>query len=261
MNAIGPSSPDERELMRSLHESSIAALGALYRRTAPYLYPLAVRIVGSRERACAVIEDLFEEIWRDRARFKSAVEIPAVDWIARCRELALAQTGPEPRGSEQRGSEQRGSEQRGSDPRGSDPRGSEHRGSEQRGSEPRHPDSRHLDPRHADASGAGPRRPMTDPIASSPVLSPTPASEGSLSDPRLVAREALASLPETDRRALEEAYFHGAHAREVAVLIGAATSDAAMILRSALVRFREHVAEHGYAAGREAAPAATGSAS
>ncbi|HET7496661.1 MAG TPA: hypothetical protein VFM00_00015 [Candidatus Eisenbacteria bacterium] len=226
MNAIGPSSPDERELMRSLHEGSMAALGALYRRTAPYLYPLAVRIVGSRERACAVIEDLFEEIWRDRARWKSAVEIPAVDWISRCRELALAQTGPDPRGS---------------DPRGIDPRGS--------------------DPRHPDASHAEPRRPMTEPMASSSVLTPAPTAEGALSDPRLVAREALASLPETDRRALEEAYFHGAHAREVAVLIGAATSDAAMILRSALVRFREHIAEQGHVAGREAAPAATGSAS
>ena len=228
MNAIGPSSPDERELMRSLHEGSMAALGALYRRTAPYLYPLAVRIVGSRERACAVIEDLFEEIWRDRARWKSAVEIPAVDWISRCRELALAQTGPDPRGS---------------DPRLSDPG--------------------HPGPRHPDASLADPRRPMTEPIAPAPVLAaaPSPAAEGALSDPRLVAREALASLPENDRRALEEAYFHGAHAREVAVLIGAATSDAAMILRSALVRFREHVAEHGQVAGREAASAATGSAS
>lgn len=226
MNAIGPSSPDERELMRSLHENGIAALGALYRRTAPYLYPLALRIVGSRERACAVIEDLFEEIWRDRARWKRAVEIPAVDWISRCRELALAQTGPDPRESDSRGS-----------------------------------DPRHADAGHPDASHAEPRRPMTDPMAPSSVLIPTPAAEGALSDPRLVAREALASLPETDRRALEEAYFHGAQAREVAVLIGAATSDAAMILRSALVRFREHIAEHGYAAGSEAAPAATGSAS
>jgi DNA-directed RNA polymerase specialized sigma24 family protein len=174
--------------------------------------------VGSRERACAVIEDLFEEVWRDRARWKTAVEVPAVDWISRCRELALAQTGPDPRRPD-----------------------------------PRHPDSTHPDP----------RRPMTDPIASAAVLTPAPsaAAEGALSDPRLVAREALASLPETDRRALEEAYFRGAHAREVAVLIGAATSDAAMILRSALVRFREHVAERGQVAEREAAAAATGGAS
>jgi hypothetical protein len=45
------------------------------------------------------------------------------------------------------------------------------------------------------------------------------------------------------------------------VVIGAATSDAAMILRSALVRFREHIAERGQVAEGEAAPAATGSAS
>lgn len=188
MNAIGPASPDERELMRSLHEGSIAALGALYERTAPFLYSLALRIVGTRERACAVVEDLFEEIWRDRAQWKSCVAIPAVPWIARCRELALAQAGPEP------------------------------------------------------------RRPVTDP-AVAPVAAPassqlgSPARAASPYDPRAFAREALASLPESDRRALEEVYFRGTSAREVAVLIGTPTSEAAMMLRTALVRFREHVTE------------------
>jgi RNA polymerase sigma-70 factor (ECF subfamily) len=185
MNAIGAASLDERDLMRSLHEGSVTALAALYERTAPYLYPLALRIVGSRERACAVIEDLFEELWRDRATWRGAVQIPAVPWIARCRELALAQVGPEP------------------------------------------------------------RRPATDPVAAfaAPPAAAPAASDGSVADPRVNAREALASLPEPDRRALEEVYFCGTSAREVAVLIGAPTSDAAMTVRTALVRFREHLSE------------------
>lgn len=197
MNAIGAASPDERDLMRSLHEGSVAALAAVYERTVPFLYPLALRIVGSRERACAVIEDLFEELWRDRSTWRGAVEIPAVPWIARCRELALAQVGPET------------------------------------------------------------RRPATDPIASS-ATSPravSSAPQAGATDPRVNAREALASLPEPDRHVLEEVYFHGTSAREVAVMVGAPTSDAAMTLRTALVRFREHLS------GREVIEAEAGRAS
>lgn len=195
MNAIGAASLDERDLMRSLHEGSVTALAAVYERTAPFLYPLALRIVGSRERACAVIEDLFEELWRDRARWRGCVEIPAVPWIARCRELALAQAGPEP------------------------------------------------------------RRPATDPVAAAPVTATPAPIESSANDPRVTARQALASLPEPDRRALEEVYFRGTSAREVAALIGAPTTDAAMALRTALVRFREHLTE------RETIEAEAGSAS
>jgi len=197
MNAYALASPDERDLMRSLQEGSADALGAVYERTAPFLYPLALRIVGSRERACAVIEDFFEELWRDRARWRGCVAIPAVTWIARCREMALAQAGPEP------------------------------------------------------------RRPATEPMAAplaEPVAALATSPDRAGHDPRAAAREALASLPENDRRALEEVYFRGTSAREVAALIGTPTSEAAMTLRMALVRFRERVAEQEILeAGTEAA--------
>lgn len=202
----GAAAADEREMMRSLHEGTCSSLGALYERTAPYLYPLALRIVGSRERACAVLEDLFEEIWRDRTRWRGAAAIPSIEWIARCRELALAQAGPLAHGG------------------------------------------------RPAQGGPEARRPMTAPLFGPRAFDPaaprafadasrSDADEPAAADPRAAAREALASLPETDRRALEEVYFRGANAREVAVVIGAATSDAAMLLRSALVRFRERVAE------------------
>jgi len=178
MNAIGPAAPDERELMRSFADGSTSALGALVERTEPILYPLALRIVGSRERAAAVLEDLFEEIWRDRARWRGSVEIPTVPWIARCRELALA-------------------------------------------------------------FGES-RRPATEPLA---PLEPGTPSDAATTAAAEIAREAFACLPEIDRVALEEVYFRGANAREVASLIGAPTSDAAARLRNALVRFRECFAE------------------
>jgi DNA-directed RNA polymerase specialized sigma24 family protein len=84
---------------------------------------------------------------------------------------------------------------------------------------------------------------------------PVPALERALAGARDTARRAFQSLREPDRRALEEAYFRGTSAREVAVLIGTPTSEAGATLRSALVRFREHVAEG------EAVSAAAGGAS
>ena len=81
------------------------------------------------------------------------------------------------------------------------------------------------------------------PSAAPPATaSATDHSSGAI-DPRAAAREALASLPERDRRALEEAYFRGTAAREIATLLGAPTSDAEAMVRAALVRFRDRVDE------------------
>lgn len=176
MTANGPAFPDERDLMRSLHEGSTAALESIYERTAPVLYPLALRIVGSRERAACVLEDLFEEIWRDRAQWRASAEIPRVAWIARCRELALSQVGV----------------------------------------------------------GAEPAREAT--------LLDTPVEHGP-------AYPALAALSDRDRRALEEAYFCGTPAREIAARIGAPTTEVGILLRSALTRFRDNSDERTRATG------------
>ena len=140
--------PDERDLIRSLHEAA-SRRSPRSTSAAPVLYSLALRIVGSRERAACVLEDLYEEIWRDRASWRASTaglmggaagvrrpfsaagapgaisggsrativgprierrrapansgsfpgEIPLIAWIARCRELALAQVGPDPHSS------------------------------------------------------------------------------------------------------------------------------------------------------------------
>jgi RNA polymerase sigma-70 factor (ECF subfamily) len=188
MTTIGTTSPDERDVMRSLQEGSPKALATIYDRVGPVFYPLALRIVGSRERACAVIEDLFEEIWRDRAKVRAAAGIPRVEWTARCRELAIAQMGIAPASERRRGA--------------------------------------------------------VDAVLNGTPAASSAANPSSLTpDPRTAAREALKSLPERDRRALEEAYFRGTPAREIATLLGAPTSDAEAMVRAALVRFRDRVDE------------------
>jgi RNA polymerase sigma-70 factor, ECF subfamily len=201
MTMIGPTAPDERDVMRSLQEGSPKALATIYERVAPVLYPLALRIVGTRERACAVIEDLFEEIWRDRTKVRVAAGIPRVEWTARCRELAIAQMGMAPASP----------------------------ASEERRRAVTATPSAAVPPA-AVSHGA---RSATDPSSAASAAS----------DPRTAAREALESLPERDRRALEEAYFRGTSAREIATLLGAPTSDAEAMVRAALVRFRDRVDE------------------
>src|SRR5687767_1857373 len=171
---------DERALMRGWTEGNLDALSALYDRLAPILFPLALRIVGSRERACCVVEDVFEEMWRDRERWRGESAVPEPGLIARCRELALAH------------------------------------------------------------------------VADGHALAAIPVSDGhgdvTVPSPRQTALEALAAMPEPDRRALEEAYFRGTNARDVAILLGTPTSDAEAMLRRALVRFRG-LMDDGVAAG------------
>jgi RNA polymerase sigma-70 factor (ECF subfamily) len=203
MTAFEPTPPDERALLRELAEGSEEALAAIYDRTAPVLYPLALRIVGTRERACCVIEDLFEEVWNDRASLSGEFAVPVTRLIARCRDLALAQVGPELRrpmtaeGSQSEGAEIGPSRETGSSPSSS-------------------------------------RRPMTEDLFTrdlGPFVS------------RSSAMEALTSLPWADRLALETAYFRGATANEIAMISGTTTTEASEMLRRALVRFREHIAQ------------------
>jgi RNA polymerase sigma-70 factor, ECF subfamily len=90
---VTPHFPDERAMVRGISEGSPEALASLYDRLAPLLYPLALHILGHRERAACVVEDLIEELWRDRAQWSRAASVPVDALIRRCRELALAQVG------------------------------------------------------------------------------------------------------------------------------------------------------------------------
>jgi RNA polymerase sigma-70 factor (ECF subfamily) len=187
MTTARPSPLDDRSLMHDVQRGDASALVALYERTASVLYPLALRITGAAERACCVLEDLFDEVWRDRASLRPALGIPIGVMILRCRELALAQVGP----SEE------------------------------------------------------PRRPMT--AESGSAAAARPAVEAQVGEDlgpfvsRQAACDAVKALPERDRVALEEAFFRGSSAREIASMVGASTSDAEAMLRSALVRLRNHI--------------------
>lgn len=90
---VTPHFPDERALVRGISEGSAEALASLYDRLVSVFYPLALHILGYRERAACVVEDLFEEVWRDRAQWSRSASVPLGALIRRCRELALAQAG------------------------------------------------------------------------------------------------------------------------------------------------------------------------
>src|SRR5258705_2576405 len=99
MTTARPAPLDDRSLMHDVQSGKASALTALYERTASVLYPLALRITGAAERSCCVLEELFDEVWRDRASLRPGLGIPVGTMILRCRELALAHvgSGEEPR--------------------------------------------------------------------------------------------------------------------------------------------------------------------
>jgi DNA-directed RNA polymerase specialized sigma24 family protein len=190
--------------MRDVLEGTPSALAALVERTAPVLYPLALRITGAPERASRVLEELFDEVWRDRGALRAAHGLPLTAMIRRCRDLSLAQAGHANGG-----------------------------------------DSARLEPRRPMSAAAGAVPAVT---AAAPAgAASTPAASALVGEDigpfvsRQTACEALGALPARDRIALEEAFFCGTHAREIAIMMGASTSDAEAILRSALVRFRNHI--------------------
>jgi RNA polymerase sigma-70 factor (ECF subfamily) len=212
MTTARPAPLDDRSLIRSVLGGSTSSLAGLYERTASVLYPLALRITGTADRACSVLEDLFDEVWRDRESLRPGHGIPLGAMIHRCRELALAQ---------------------------------------------------------AQARTEDPRRPATAELGSAPPALPPTGNGGGgavvrdavatthlgVEDlgpfvSRQAACDAIEALPERDRLALEEAFFRGTSAREIAVMVGTPTSEAEALLRSALVRFRNHIdAPDGLEAG------------
>ena len=192
MTTARPAPLDDRSLMRDIQSGTASALTALYERTASVLYPLALRITGSAERASFVLEELFDEVWRDRSSLRPAHGIPLGAMIHRCRDLSLAQAGP--------------------------------------------------------GTGADLKRPMTAELAAAapPVATATDAPVIGSEDlgplvSRQAACDALEALPDPDRKALEEAFFRGTGARDIAAMVGTPTSEAEALLRSALVRFRNHI--------------------
>lgn len=229
MTSITPASPDERDLIRSLHEGSVSAFAEIYERTAPVLYSLALRIVGSRERAACVLEDLYEEIWRDRASWRASTA-GLIGGAAGVRRPFSAAGAP--------GAISGGSRATVSGPASS------------AGGPPA-------------SSGSFPgeipliawiarcRELALAQVGPDPVHSSAHPSAFGETGARGAAWPALAALSERDQFVLEEAYFRGTPPREIAARIGAPTTDAGMMLRNALARFRDYAdqgAEEGEAA-------------
>src|SRR5262245_41820963 len=212
MTTARPSPLDDRSLMRDVQVGKSSALAALYERTASVLYPLALRISGAADRACLVMEEMFDEVWRDRASLRPGHGIPWGAMIRRCRDLSLAHVGSEMKRPMTAG--------------GVAPSSGEHAA----GGLTTAPGGHNT----AEPPGA---------IAASDIAAEDLGPYVS----RRAARDALGALPERDRMALEEAFFCGTNARGIAALVGTPTSDAEAMLRSALVRFRNHIDSAGIA--------------
>jgi DNA-directed RNA polymerase specialized sigma24 family protein len=212
MTTARPAPLDDRSLMRDVQAGKSSALAALYERTVSVLYPLALRISGAPERACLVMEELFDEVWRDRSALRPGHGIPLGSLIRRCRELSLAQSGPEskrPMTAEAGASGGRGG------------LAGEAGGGQARGG---HTAGGHL---------------TTEPGAIR--VTDIPGDDLGPFVSRQAACDALDALPERDRMALEEAFFCGTNANKIASMVGTPTSEAEAMLRSALVRFRNHI--------------------
>ena len=229
MTSITPASPDERDLIRSLHEGSVSAFAEIYERTAPVLYSLALRIVGSRERAACVLEDLYEEIWRDRASWRASTAGPMGPLGAGVRRPFSAAGGP---GAISGGS---GPTVSGSASSAGGPPGS--------GSIPGEIPLIAWIARCRELALAQ--------VGPDPAHSTAQSAAFAETGARGAAWPALAALSDRDRFALEEAYFRGTPPREIAAKIGAPTTDAGMMLRNALARFRDY-ADQGAEEGESA---------
>lgn len=62
-------SESDFELIRRLQEGDRDAVGSLYDRYAPLLYPLMVRITGDRNEADEALVEVWTRAWRESARY------------------------------------------------------------------------------------------------------------------------------------------------------------------------------------------------
>ncbi len=79
----------DADLLRRIQKKDRQALGMLYDRYSPVVYPLALRIVGSTEEAEDVLKEAFTHIW-DKAGGYVAARGSIFSWIiAVCRNKAI----------------------------------------------------------------------------------------------------------------------------------------------------------------------------
>jgi len=77
------------ELLKRMQRHDQEALGQLYARYAPIVYPLAVRIIGSIEEAGELVQEVFVHVWERAGRYIGE-RGSVYSWIvAVCRNKAL----------------------------------------------------------------------------------------------------------------------------------------------------------------------------
>ena len=77
------------DLLAAVAEHDRAAFAELYRRTAPKLYSIVLRIMGEASRAEDVTQEVFVKIWRNDSGFDAARGRP-ITWMATvARNLAI----------------------------------------------------------------------------------------------------------------------------------------------------------------------------
>lgn len=80
---------DVGDLIAAVADQDRVAFAELYRRTAPKLYAVVLRILGERSRAEDVMQDVFVRIWRSAPGYDAARGKP-ITWLATiARNLAI----------------------------------------------------------------------------------------------------------------------------------------------------------------------------
>lgn len=88
-----PDSTPEPTLVHDVAGGSLEAYGRLYDRTCERVYGLALRICRDPDRATAVVEQVFVELWKGRQALRSTETLPEMWLLDRCRQIALSRSG------------------------------------------------------------------------------------------------------------------------------------------------------------------------
>lgn len=89
MDVVALEDRDVSDLIAAVAEQDRAAFAELYRRTAPKLHAVVLRILGEASRAEDVMQEVFVRIWRSAGGFDAARGKP-ITWLATiARNLAI----------------------------------------------------------------------------------------------------------------------------------------------------------------------------
>jgi len=151
------------DLLARVARGDRGAFGQLYEQSSTLLFSLALRILGDRESAADLLQDVYLEVWRKRVSYDAARGSPMAWLVTMTRSRAIDRV------------------------------------------------------RSRTAKGHS----VTDPIDNSPAVqladgNPSPLEVSAGTETRNLVGEALAELPEAQRKAIELAFYHGLSHSEIA---------------------------------------------